>query len=632
MMLSPVPISRVVVDDGFWAPRLETNRLATIPMIYERCKESGRIDAFRLGWKEGDPNKPHVFWESDLAKWMEAAACSLRTHPDPQLERQLEDVIKRLIRAQQPDGYLNAYYTVVEPGKRWTNLRDKHELYCAGHLIEAAVAHFETTGRRNFLDAMCHFADHIDAQFGPQPGKRRGYCGHPEIELALVRLFRVTREERYLKLATYFVNERGSKPHYFDTEAIARGEDPKTYWAKTHEYTQSHAPVREQSRAVGHAVRALYLYSGMTDVARETGDKTLLEACSRLWESVYRRQMYITGGIGPSRENEGFTYDYDLPNDTAYAETCASIASVFWNHRLLQWHCESRFGDEIERALYNAILSGVSMDGTAFFYVNPLEMHAEEIKPDDPYLKAHRVPWFGCACCPPNIARLLASLGQYIYSEADRDVAIHLYVQSHADCTVAGRPVRIRQEAEYPWKGRVRIRVEAQSPVEFCLRLRIPGWARSYELLLNGKTISAELEHGYATLRRRWERDDILELILPMRIERVHAHPSVRNNFGRVALQRGPVVYCVESIDVGIPVSSLVIPKGQEFLAVYEKQMFAGTTTIRGEAAHVADSQWGRQLYGFGNPSMQSTPFKAVPYAVWGNRDATEMAVWLREA
>jgi uncharacterized protein len=568
-MLSPVPISRVVVDDSFWAPRLETNRRATIPMIYERCKESGRIDALRLKWKNGESNKPHVFWESDVAKWMEAAACSLRSHPDPRLEEQLEGIITLLARAQQPDGYINVYYTVVEPGKRWTNLRDKHELYCAGHLIEAAVAHFETTGRRNLLDITCRFANHIASQFGREPAKRRGYCGHPEIELALVRLFRATGEQRYLDLARYFIEERGAKPHYFDTEAIARGEDPKTYAAKTHEYTQSHLPVREQARAVGHAVRALYLYSAMTDVARETGDKTLLETCGRLWESVYRRQMYITGGIGPSRDNEGFTYDYDLPNESAYAETCASIASVFWNHRLLQSSCESRFADEIERALFNGVLSGVSMDGTRFFYVNPLEMHADEISPDDPYVKAHRVGWFGCACCPPNIARLLASFGQYIYSEADREVAVHLYVRGHADCTVAGRHVRLRQETEYPWKGRIRIEVEPQSPVEFSLRLRIPGWARSHELILNGKLLGAEIEHGYATLRRRWDRDDVVELILPMPIERVHAHPNVRNNFGRVALQRGPIIYCVESIDVGVPVSSVVLPRNQDFLAIY---------------------------------------------------------------
>jgi DUF1680 family protein len=631
-MLSPVPISRVVLDDGFWAPRLETNRRVTIPMVYERCRESGRIEALKLTWKEGQPNKPHVFWESDVAKWMEAAAYSLRTHPNAELEAQLEEVISLLAREQQSDGYINAYYAVVEPGKRWTNLRDKHELYCAGHMIEAAVAHFETTGRRSFLDIMCRYADHIDSTFGRAAGKKRGYCGHPEVELALVRLFHATGEQRYLKLAEYFINERGTKPHYFDEEARARGEDPKSYWAKTHEYTQSHAPVREQTRAAGHAVRALYLYCGIADVARETGDKTLFEACGRLWESVYRRQMYVTGGIGPSRENEGFTYDYDLPNESAYAETCASIASVLWNRRLLHWRCDSRYADEMERALYNGVLGGISMDGSSFFYVNPLEMHAEEISPDDPYVKAHRVGWFGCACCPPNIARLLASFGQYIYSEAERELAIHLYVQSRADSTVAGRHVRIHQETEYPWKGRIRIQIEPHAGVEFALRLRIPGWARSHELALNGKSAGAEIENGYLTLRRRWERGDTIELVFPMPIERVHAHPNVRTNFGRVALQRGPIVYCVESIDVGVPVSSLVLPRSAEFLAIYEKQMFGGTTTIRGEAAHVMDSQWEKQLYGFGNPTMDPIPFKAVPYCVWGNRDATEMAVWLREA
>ncbi|MCI0744563.1 MAG: glycoside hydrolase family 127 protein [Verrucomicrobia subdivision 3 bacterium] len=631
-MFSAVPIDRVFIDDQFWAPRLETNRRVTIPMIYERCQESGRIDALRLHWKEGQPNKPHVFWESDVAKWMEAAAYSLRTKPDAELEARLEELISLLTKAQQPDGYLNAYYTVVEPGRRWTNLRDKHELYCAGHLIEAAVAHFEATGQRSFLNVMCRYADYVAAVFGRGTGQKRGYCGHPEIELALVRLFRATGESRYLKMAEYFINERGAKPHYFDEEAIARGEDPAKYWAKTHAYTQSHAPVREQNRAVGHAVRALYLYCGMMDVARETGDKSLLEACGRLWESVYQKQLYVTGGIGPSRENEGFTHDYDLPNDTAYAETCAAIASVFWNHRLLQWRCDSRFGDEMERALYNGVLSGVSMEGDTFFYVNPLEMHAEEVKPDDPYLKAHRMEWFGCACCPPNIARLLASLGQYIYSEGERDVAVHLYVQSHADCRVAGRHVRIRQESEYPWKGRIRITVEAQSGVEFCLRLRIPGWARSRDVAVNGKPTNGNLENGYLALRRKWERGDTVDLILPMPIERVRAHPNVRADFGRVALQRGPVVYCVESIDVGVPVSSLVLPRQSEFLAVYEKQLFGGTTTIRGEAAHATDGDWERELYRADAHALAPVPFKAVPYPVWGNRSATEMAVWLRES
>ncbi len=628
-MLCPIPISRVKIHDAFWAPRQEINRTTTIPLIHRLCQETGRIGALRLDWRPGQPNPPHIFWEADVAKWMEAASYSLREQPDAKLQGQLDELIDLLSAAQQPDGYLNAYYTVVEPGKRWTNLRDKHELYCAGHLIEAAVAHFETTGQRKFLEIVCRYADHIDATFGSEAEKKPGYPGHPEIELALVKLFRATGEERYLRLSQYFIEERGRQPHYFDLEASARGEDPKTYRAPTHEYTVSHLPVRKQTRAAGHAVRALYLYCAMADIARETRDKALLEVCNSLWESVYNRQTYITGGIGASSHNEGFTFDYDLPNESACAETCAAIASVFWNHRLLQLHRDGRHADELERALYNGLLSGVSADGRSFFYVNPLEMHADEIKPDDPYRKSHRAGWFDCACCPPNMARLLASLGQYIYSESDTELAVHLYVQSTAELRVAGKTVALRQETEYPWKGKIRISLEPTAPVEFCLSLRLPGWCREADLFLNGKAVPAPLERGYICLRRKWTRGDRVELRLPMPIERVRAHPNVRANSGRAALQRGPMVYCVESIDVGVPVSSLILPRGHEFLAVYEKQLFGGTTTIQGEALVASEAGWEQKLYRPDGEILSTTHFKAIPYCLWGNRGATEMAVWL---
>jgi hypothetical protein len=329
---------------------------------------------------------------------------------------------------------------------------------------------------------------------------------------------------------------------------------------------------------------------------------------------------------------EGFTFAYDLPNESACAETCAAIGSVFWNHRLLQIERDSRYADEMERALYNGFLSGVSVDGRDFFHVNPLEMHADEIKPDDPYVKSHRAAWFERACCPPNLARLLASLGQYIYSEQEGEIVVHLYVQSSVELRVAGKTVQLRQETEYPWKGKIRLSVDPTSAVEFCLSLRLPGWCREADLFVNGKLASAPLDRGYVCLRRKWARGDTVELRLAMPIERVHAHPNVRANAGRTALQRGPIVYCVESIDVGVPVSSLVLPRNSEFLAIYEKQMFGGTTTIQGEARVAADAGWEEKLYRFGADSLAPAHFKAIPYCIWGNRNATEMAVWLRES
>ncbi len=362
----PVSWKAVTIDDPFWTPHLEVNREQTLPLIYQISQETGRIDNFRLNWKPGMEPVPHIFWDSDVAKWLEAASYSLGTHHNPELEAKVDEVISLLVAAQQPDGYLNTYFTAVEPKKRWTNLRDWHELYCAGHLIEAAVAHFQATGKRVLLDALCRYADYIDSVFGTEPGKKRGYPGHEEIELALVKLSRVTGEKRYLQLSQYFVNERGwrvRQPHYFDIEARLRGEDPADFHHKTHEYSQSHMPVRGQDQVVGHAVRAMYLYSAMADLAHELHDQSLFDADQRLWEHLCTTRLYITGGLGSSRHNEGFTDDYDLPNETAYAETCAAIGFVLWNHRMLQLDCNARYADMLECALYNGVLSGVSLDG-----------------------------------------------------------------------------------------------------------------------------------------------------------------------------------------------------------------------------------------------------------------------------
>lgn len=618
---TPVPFTDVVLDDPFWAPRMRVNRERTIAHQYAQCKETGRIDAFRLQWKPGDEPVPHIFWDSDVAKWIEAASYALATHPSTDLEALLDEVAALVASAGQPDGYLNTHYIVVEPEKRWTNLRDCHELYCAGHLIEAAVAHFQATGRRTLLDALCRYADHIGTVFGTGPGQKRGYCGHEEIELALVKLYRVTGERRYLELASYFVDERGRQPHYFDLEARARGEDPGAYHFKKYDYCQAHLPVREQSEVVGHAVRAMYLYSAMADLAGELGDASLLAACERLWENLTTRRLYLTGGIGPARQNEGFTTDYDLPNETAYAETCAAIGLVFWSHRMLQLECDARYADVMERALYNGVVSGVSLDGERFFYENPLASRGTH----------HRQPWFGCACCPPNVARLIASLGEYAYAQSETDVAVHLYARGRARLRLAGQTVTLTQETGYPWDGRVSIGLRMEQPARFGVRLRIPGWCREPRLRVCGEAAPLQLDKGYVRIEREWRGGDRIDLELPMPVERVYAHPAVREDAGLVALQRGPIVYCLEEADNGASLHRVAIPRDSQFEAQFREDLLGGVVVLTGEAEILSDDGWAGTLYRTRPPATERRQITAVPYCVWDNREPGEMRVWLRE-
>ena len=617
----PVALTAVSIEDEFWAPRLRANRERTLPIEYQQCRSTGRIDAFRLTWRPGQTPVPHIFWDSDVAKWIEAASYTLATHPDPQLDALLDKVIALVASAQQPDGYLNTPFTVVEPEKRWANLRDCHELYCAGHLIEAGVAHFQATGKRTLLEVVQRYADHIATVFGTGPGQKRGYPGHEEIELALVKLYRATGERKYLSLSQYFVDERGRPPHYFDLEARARGDDPKDYWAKTHAYTQSHLPVREQQEVVGHAVRAMYLYSAMADLAGELGDDTLLAACERLWNHLCTRNLYITGAIGPSARNEGFTTDYDLPNETAYAETCAAIGLVFWNHRLLQLACDRRYADVMERALYNGVLGGVSLDGERFFYENPLASLGQH----------HRQPWFDCACCPPNIARVLASLGQYVYGQSETEVAVHLYVQGTARLEVGGQEVILRQETRYPWEGTVQLRLQMERPAAFALRLRIPGWCRSASLSMNGAPvdIAGRLERGYARLERLWQPGDRLALELAMPVERMVAHPDIRQDTGQVALQRGPLVYCLEESDHAVPLQRISLPRQAELSARFDPNLLGGVVTITGTALAADAGGWEGTLYRPRAPQQVPCTLAAIPYYTWDNRRPGPMRVWI---
>ena len=615
--LQPAPLKAVTIEDRFWRERIRVNRETTIPIEYQQCLTTGRIEALTLARVP----EQHIFWDSDIAKWIEAAAYSLATHPDPEVETLLDEVIGHLARAQQPDGYLNTYFTTVAPEKRWANLRDDHELYCAGHLMEAAVAHFQATGKRAFLDVMCRYADYIGTVFGPEPCQKRGYCGHEEIELALVKLAEATGEVKYQTLAQYFVDERGQQPHYFDLEAEARGEKPSDFHFTTYGYNQAHLLVREQSQVIGHSVRGMYLYSAMADLAARTQDAALQAACERIWNHLTSAQMYVTGGIGGFASNEGYGDDYDLPNETAYAETCAAIGLVFWASRMLQTDCDRRYADVMERALYNGVLSGVSLDGTKFFYDNPLASVG----------KHHRQDWFGCACCPPNIARLLASFGQYAYSQSETDLAVHLYVQGHADLTVAGQSVTLSQTTDYPWDGAVALTVSPEQPTSFRLRLRLPEWCQAPRLSLNGEGITFNVEHGYAVLERKWAAGDTVTLDLPMPVERVSAHPKVHQDRGRVALQRGPIVYCLEAADNGGDLDALSLPRTAALEPEFEAELLGGVTVLRGQFEKLSEAGWDGTLYQREAPTLETVTVTAVPYFAWDNRDAGEMRVWVQE-
>jgi DUF1680 family protein len=639
--IQAAPIKNVTIENGLWGERQETNRNSTIPAISHQMKVSGRIDAWRLNWKPGDPIPPHyIFWDSDTGKWIEAIGFSLITHPNPDFEKLADEVIDLIEKAQHPDGYLNIFHTVVEPNNRWTNMRDRHELYDAGHLIEGAIAYAEGSGKTKFLNILTKYADYIDSTFGTDEGKKRGYCGHPEVELALVRLYHATGEKRYLNLSKYFIDERGQEPHYFDLEAKARGDDPKKFWATTYRYCQAHAPVRDQHTATGHSVRACYLYSGIADIVNETGDESLLNISREIWEDLTSHQMYITGGLGPAHANEGFTFAYDLPNETAYAETCASISLAFWAQRMFHVDPDSRYIDVMERALYNGILSGVSHEGSHFFYANPLASYPH-VNPFERFSGINtaehyrRSEWFDCPCCPPNLSRVVASIGSYMYSTTPDTLYIHLYNSNHAHFQLGGSEVVIDQVTNYPWDSEVNFTVRAAQSTQFDLALRIPDWCRDFHILLNGKPTDAAIVGGYAHLNRKWNNGDEITLSMKMPVERMMANPNVRHDAGTVALQRGPIVYCFEEVDNGARLANIALPHDSRMSAAIDNNLFGGIGVITGDAVRVEPANWSGGLYQpISSISSVASPltFKAIPYYLWANREAGEMRVWMRES
>lgn len=634
----PLAVKDVALNKGLLSERMRVIREEVIPYQWKALNDqvpgaepSHAIENLQIaaGEKEG-VHHGFIFQDSDVAKWLEAVGYRLATHPDPELEKTADEVIELLGRAQEEDGYLNSFFTIMRPEGRWTNLRDDHELYCAGHLIEAAVAYYEGTGKRNLLDIVCRFVDLIDSVFGPEPGKLKGYPGHQEIELALIRLYHVTGDEKHLKLAKFFIDQRGQQPHYFVQEWEKRGETGKSWYAWPLEYQQSHLPVREQTKAVGHSVRAMYMYSAMVDVARETNDVELMDVAKGLWRNVVSKQMYITGGVGSQEYGEGFSTDYDLPSDTAYTETCAAIGLVFWAQRLLQVEPKAEYADVLERALFNGVLSGISLDGQRFFYVNPLEVVPEVIsrRRDHFHVRPTRQSWFGCACCPPNIARLVASVGKYMYGVEGNALYVHLYGDNTAEAVWAGKNVTLRQETDYPYEGEVKVSIEAPETVDGVLYLRIPGWCQEWNVKVNGEIVtSPTLEEGYLKLARVWTNGDTIELSLAMPVMRVRSNTLVRETIGKVALQRGPLVYCLEEQDNGANLAALILPAESEFIVEFEEEL--NVPILRGEAKRYVSNT--DELYTTAEPKAETVTITAIPYFAWDNCKSGEMLVWLRE-
>ena len=611
--LTPVPFTDVKVTDAFWAPRIETNRTKTIPHDFKKCEDTGRISNFAKAAGRIEGKFEGIYFnDSDVYKVIEGAAYSLAAHPDPKLQTYLDALIDTIAAAQQKNGYLFCFYTLKEPEKRWTDLRSKHELYCAGHCFEAAVAHYRATGKRTMLNVAVRLADLIDSIFGPD--KRHGVPGHEEIELGLVKLYEVTGQERYLALAKFFLDERGNQ------KSGRKLQGP---------YSQDHVPVTEQSEPVGHAVRAMYLYCGMADVAAYTRETAYIAALDRLWANTATRKMYLTGGVGSSRHGEAFGKNYELPNRTAYCETCAACGQAFWNHRMNLLHADAKYADILERVLYNGFLSGVSLDGDKFFYVNPLESTG----------KHHRQAWFGCACCPVNVVRTVPSIPGYLCATDSGAIYVNLYVAGTARVTYNGAAVTLKQQTRYPWDGTVKIAVEPDRPGEFTLALRIPAWARGetqtaglYRMAtcegvpgagisINGRPVEPlQPVKGYARVRRRWKKGDTVTLTLPMPVRRVYAHEMVKDDAGRVALQRGPIVYCLEAADNGNHLPHAYLPADAQCTAEHRDDLLGGVTVIRTQGKI-------RRTGGADTP----IDLLAVPYHAWDHREPGPMRVWIPE-
>ena len=617
--IQEVLFTNVHINDQFWSSRIETNRNVSIPSAFKECEKNGRFDncAIAAGLMEGEHRGDFSFDDTDPYKIIEGASYSLAVHYDKELDQYLDSVINIIAKAQEPDGYLTSCVTNKCSrlsgwwgSHRWEKI-NSHELYNSGHMIEAAIAHYQATGKKTFFNVAIKNADLICEVFGPNDGQIHRPSGHPIVEMALCKLYKVTGNKKYLDLAKYFVEEtgRGTDGHHLS------------------EYSQDHKPILQQDEIVGHAVRAGYLYSGVADVASLTGDTAYFNALCRIWGNMSSKKLFITGGIGSRPQGEGFGPNYELNNHTAYCETCAAIANVFWNHRMFLATGEAKYVDVVERALYNGVISGVSLSGDLFFYDNPLESMGQH----------ERQAWFGCACCPGNITRFIASVSNYMYATSGKDIFVNLYIQSQASVDTKGNTVELTQTSDYPWNGDIKLTVNPKTSKDFALRLRIPGWlndtplgnnlyqytdkAKNCTIKVNGNTVATTIVNGYAVVQRKWKRGDVVTVSFPMDIRRVRANDNVIDDHGKLALERGPIVYCIEGKDqADKSVFNKYLLEDVHVNASFDTSLLGGVVVLKGSAKEVES-----------NGEIKDVTLTAIPYATWNNRGANQMAVWIPE-
>ena len=607
--LEPVSWMNVKIDDAFWSPRQKALLTKTLKEQFDQLVKAKNKQNFeRAANREHGGYVGYVFNDSDVYKVIEAASFTLGIERAPWLEKEVDDWIALIGRAQEPDGYLDCHFQLDEPQNKWHNLRDQHEMYCAGHLFEAAAAHYQATGKTTLLNIAKKLADHMDARFGP--GKKMGYPGHPEAELALFKLAKAANEPRYAKLAEFFLNSRGTK--WF----AAEHNTPLDRY--NGDYWSDNELIRDHETIVGHAVRAAYLMSGATDLARETNDPKLEAMLDRIWASTTEKRMFITGGIGPSGSNEGFTVDYDLPTFSAYQESCASIANALWNYRMALLHGDGKYADVMETAIYNGSLAGINYEGDKYYYTNPLASHGNH----------HRENWFACACCPPNLARLIGQLGGLTYAQSADSAYLLLYVGSKAKLNVGGNEVNLKVETHYPYSGDVKISVEPAKPSNFALKVRVPGWANGVGVFVNGRSEKVAVQNGFASIQRTWAKGDIVKLSMDMQVRRVISHPAVKETFGKYSFERGPLVYCLEQVDNPFDFDQMGIPLNGDVSAKTVKGLFGDTTVLEGDAFLTSDTTWTGKLFASTEPA-KSIKFRAIPYCFWDNRKAGDMRVWV---